>query len=157
MSLLAQALDQQFLISWSLSTSDIGDILTKLVSCQRDLSISSVTKWANGHWHADFASGCHTPQRGYKRQQVHRINSSFRFGAQRWCITTALLPYEWAEKVSECGCNSAAAVVIFLAHFGPLSTNWALFNHHGLPEYYCWPRPSLYDYSVPSSDVLPAG
>ncbi len=41
---------------------------------------------------------------------------------------------------------------IFLAHFGPLSTNWALFKRHSLPEYFCWPCPSLYDYSVPSSD-----
>ncbi len=41
---------------------------------------------------------------------------------------------------------------IFLAHFGHLSTNWALFKHHSLPEYCCWPCPSLYDYSVPSSD-----
>ncbi len=46
---------------------------------------------------------------------------------------------------------------IFLAHFGPFSTNWASFKHHSLPEYCCWPCPSLYDYSVPSSDVLPAG
>ncbi len=38
---------------------------------------------------------------------------------------------------------------IFLAHFGPLSTNWASFKHHSLPEYFCWPCPSLYDYSVP--------
>ncbi len=38
---------------------------------------------------------------------------------------------------------------IFLAHFGPLSTNWASFKHHNLPEYCCWPRPSLYDYSEP--------
>ncbi len=38
---------------------------------------------------------------------------------------------------------------IFLAHFGPLSTNWALFERHSLPEYCCWPCPSLYDYSVP--------
>ncbi len=37
---------------------------------------------------------------------------------------------------------------IFLAHFGPLSTNWASFKHHSLPEYYCCPCPSLYDYSV---------
>ncbi len=42
---------------------------------------------------------------------------------------------------------------IFFAHFGPLSTNWALFKHHSLPEYCCWPCPSLYDYSVPSSDA----
>ncbi len=41
---------------------------------------------------------------------------------------------------------------IFLAHFGSLSTNWTLFKHHSLPEYCCWPCPSLYDYSVPSSD-----
>ncbi len=41
---------------------------------------------------------------------------------------------------------------IFLAHFGPLSTNWASFKRHNLPEYCCWPCPSLYDYSVPSSD-----
>ncbi len=38
---------------------------------------------------------------------------------------------------------------IFLAHFVPLSTNWALFKRHSLPEYCCCPRPSLYDYSVP--------
>ncbi len=36
----------------------------------------------------------------------------------------------------------------FLAHFGPLSTNWTLFKRHSLPEYCCWPCPSLYDYSV---------
>ncbi len=42
---------------------------------------------------------------------------------------------------------------IFLAHFGPLSTNWTSFKHHSLPEYCCWPCPSLYDYSVPSSDA----
>ncbi len=38
---------------------------------------------------------------------------------------------------------------IFLAHFGPFSTNWASFKRHSLPEYCCWPCPSLYDYSVP--------
>jgi len=38
---------------------------------------------------------------------------------------------------------------IFLAHFGVFSTNWASFKHHSLPEYCCWPCPSLYDYSVP--------
>ncbi len=38
---------------------------------------------------------------------------------------------------------------IFLAHFGHLSTNWASFKHHSLPEYCYWPCPSLYDYSVP--------
>ncbi len=38
---------------------------------------------------------------------------------------------------------------IFLAHFWPLSTNWASYKHHSLPEYCCGPCPSLYDYSVP--------
>ncbi len=38
---------------------------------------------------------------------------------------------------------------IFLARFGPFSTNWASFKCHSLPEYCCWPCPSLYDYSVP--------
>ncbi len=38
---------------------------------------------------------------------------------------------------------------IFLAHFGPLSTNWASFKRHSQPEYCCWPCTSLYDYSVP--------
>ncbi len=39
---------------------------------------------------------------------------------------------------------------IFSWHtLGPFSTNWASFKHHSLPEYCCWPCPSLYDYSVP--------
>ncbi len=47
---------------------------------------------------------------------------------------------------------------IFLAHFGPLSTNWASFKHQSLPEYCRWPCPSLYDYSVPIFWwLLPAG
>ncbi len=33
---------------------------------------------------------------------------------------------------------------IFLAHFGPLITNWASFKCHSLPEYCCWPYPSLF-------------
>ncbi len=31
----------------------------------------------------------------------------------------------------------------------PFSTNWASFKLHRLPEYCCWPCPSLYHYSVP--------
>ncbi len=38
---------------------------------------------------------------------------------------------------------------IFFIHFGPLITNWGIATHHSLPEYCCWPCPSLYDYSVP--------
>ncbi len=48
--------------------------------------------------------------------------------------------------------------IFCLAHFGPLSTNWASFKCHSLPEYCCWPCPSLYDYSVPIFWwLLPAG
>ncbi len=64
----------------------------ELGSRQRDLSTSSVTKRANGHWHAIIASSCRWSQREYKRQPVHRINHVFaeepsRAGdpaAQRW-------------------------------------------------------------------------
>ncbi len=39
-----------------------------------------------------------------------------------------------------------------------LSTNWALFKSHSLPEYYCWPCSSLYDYGVSIFWwLLPAG
>ncbi len=37
---------------------------------------------------------------------------------------------------------------IFLAHFGPLRTNWTSFKRHSLPEYCCWACPSLYDYNL---------
>ncbi len=55
---------------------------TKLGSRQRDQSTSSVTKRANGHWHVIIASSCRWSQREYKRQQVHRINSCFHWGAE---------------------------------------------------------------------------
>jgi len=41
---------------------------------------------------------------------------------------------------------------IFLAHFGPFSTNWTSIKRHSLSKYCCWPCPSLYDHSVSSSD-----
>ncbi len=34
-------------------------------------------------------------------------------------------------------------------NFWPLTTKWSSFKCHSLPEYCCWPCPSLYDYSVP--------
>ncbi len=55
---------------------------TKLGSRQRDQSTSSVTKRANGHWHAIIASSCRWSPCEYKRQQVHRINSCFHWGAE---------------------------------------------------------------------------
>ncbi len=45
-----------------------------------------------------------------KRQQVHRINSCFCFGAERWCITTVLVLF--SDCNSECGCYDTAAVVM---------------------------------------------
>ncbi len=48
-------------------------------------------------------------------------------------------------------CNGVGDIL--LAHFGQLSSNWASFKRHRLSEYCSWPCPSLYDYSVPSSDV----
>ncbi len=42
----------------------------------------------------------------------------------------------------------------FLAHFGPLSTNWVSFKRHSLPEYCCWPCPFLYDYFMTSSRIM---
>ena len=34
---------------------------------------------------------------------------------------------------------------ICLVHFGPLSTSWASFKNHNVPEYCCWPCSSFYD------------
>ncbi len=39
--------------------------------------------------------------------------------------------------------------ILFGKVWAPLSTKWALFICHSLPEYYFWPCPPLYDYSVP--------
>ncbi len=96
--------------SLSVGHSESRWMTDELVSHQRDQSTSSVTKQAKEHWHVIIASTCRWSQREYKRQQVHRINSSFRFGAKRRCITAVLLSCEW-ETASECGHYSAAAVV----------------------------------------------
>lgn len=39
--------------------------------------------------------------------------------------------------------------IFFLAHFEPLSTNYAPFKCNSLREYFCWPRPSVYGDSAP--------
>jgi len=47
---------------------------------------------------------------------------------------------------------------LFLAHFRPLSANWASFKCHGLPEHCYWPCPSLNVHHVPILWwLLPAG
>ncbi len=80
----------------------------ELGSRQRDLSTSSVTKRANGHWHAIIASSCRWSQREYKRQPVHRINhpiASEPSGGVHYCSS-------WRyEKLHECGRYGTAAVV----------------------------------------------
>ncbi len=66
----------------------------------------------------------------------------------------------WSCLVSTVQSGGGGVMVwgYFLAHFGPLSTNWASFKRHSLPEYCCWPCPSLYDNSVLIFQwLLPAG
>jgi len=47
---------------------------------------------------------------------------------------------------------------VFLAHFRPLSANWASFKCHGLPEHCFRPCPSLYGHHLFILWlVLPAG
>ncbi len=65
------------LVSLSVGHSESRRMTDELGSRQRDLSTSSVTKRANGHWHAIIASSCRWSQREYKRQPVHRINHPF--------------------------------------------------------------------------------
>ncbi len=65
------------LSSLSVGHSESRRMTDELGSRQRDLSTSSVTKRANGHWHAIIASSCRWSQREYKRQPVHRINHPF--------------------------------------------------------------------------------
>ncbi len=83
----------------------------ELGSCQRDQSTSSVTKWANGHWHAIIASSCRWSEHEYKRQQVHHINSSFRFGAERQWLKLLLSFPQKNVLENECVRYGAAAVV----------------------------------------------
>ncbi len=48
-----------------------------------------------------FTSSCRWSRHEYKRQQEYHINSSFRWGAERWCITTKIrLSSEWALFVT---------------------------------------------------------
>ncbi len=65
------------LCSLSVGHSESRRMTDELGSRQRDLSTSSVTKRANGHWHAIIASSCRWSQHEYKRQPVHRINHPF--------------------------------------------------------------------------------
>ncbi len=94
--------------SLSVGHSESRRMTDELGSRQRDLSTSSVTKRANGHWHAIIASSCRWSQREYKRQPVHRINHPFAeepSGGVHYCSS-------WRyEKLHECGGYGTAAVV----------------------------------------------
>ncbi len=66
-------------------------------SRQRDQSTLSVTKQAIDIGMRYFASGWHVLQRGYKRQQVHCINSCFHWGAEP---VTRQLSCGWRDVMS---------------------------------------------------------
>ncbi len=72
----------------------------ELGSRQRDLSTSSVTKRANGHWHAIIASSCRWSQREYKRQPVHRINHVFAEEPSRRPGCPAVVQQLWRRDVT---------------------------------------------------------
>ncbi len=65
-----------------------------------------------------------------------------------WCKEHESMDPSCLVSMVQAGGGVMVWGIFFLAHFGPLSTNWALFKRHSLPEYCCWPCPSLYDYSV---------
>ncbi len=75
--------------SLSVGHSESRRMTDELGSRQRDLSTSSVTKRANGHWHAIIASSCRWSQREYKRQPVHRIYHPFASEPSGDIFTTA--------------------------------------------------------------------
>ncbi len=56
------------------------------------------------------------------------------------CTTISRVYREWSEKRKYPVSGSCVDEYA--------TTNWASFKHHSLPEYYCCPCPSLYDYSV---------
>ncbi len=78
---------------------------------------------------------------------IQKIGSEFGVKNMKAWIHPAL------SQCSGCWCWWCNGVGdIFLAHFGPLRTNWALFKCHSLPEYCCWPCPSFMTTVYPSSD-----
>ncbi len=96
--------------SLSVGHSESRRMTDELGSRQRDLSTSSVTKRANGHWHAIIASSCRWSQREYKRQPVHRINHPFASESSGGASLLLFLSLR-VRSLSECGRYGTAAVV----------------------------------------------
>ncbi len=91
--------------SLSVGHSESRWMTNELGSRQRDLSTSSVTKRANGHWHAIIASSCRWSQREYKRQSVHRINHPFASEPSGGASLLLFLSLR-VRSLSECGHSS---------------------------------------------------
>ncbi len=71
-----------------------------------------------------------------------------------WCKEHESMDPSCLVSTVQAGGGGVMVSGIFSWHtLDPLSTNWASVKHHSLPEYCFWPCPSLYDYSVPSSDA----
>ncbi len=98
----------------------------------------------------------------------HRHDSEWPTERKRWCRSAPKRKSGMhLDAISTCQCALARLVytrsrlvsrreipvrrshkIGRLAHFGPPSTNGALFKCLNLPKYCCWPCPSLYDHSV---------
>ncbi len=67
-----------------------------------------------------------------------------------WCKEHESMDPSCLVSTVQVGGGGVMVWGIFFWHtFGSLVP---IEQHHSLPEYCCWPCPSLYDYSVPSSD-----
>ncbi len=99
-----------------------------------------------------WSTGIFTHNHLYGLQRMVRKTENIQWAAVVWTKMPC-----WCQRSEDWWwCNGVGD--IFLAQFRPLSTNWASFKHHSLPEYCCWPCPSLYDYSVSIFRwLLPAG
>ncbi len=79
-------------------------------------------------------------------------------GVRIWCKEHESMDLSCCVSLVQAGAGGVMVWEIFSWHtLSPLVPIEHHFKHHSLPEYCCRPCPSLYDYSVPSSDVLPAG
>lgn len=55
---------------------------------------------------------------------------------------------QWLVSIVQAGGDGGVGD-IFLAHFEPLSANWAPFKNQTLPGYCSWPCPSLWEHQCP--------